>query len=93
MNSEVPNPHCVDSVFNNTSKKIPLSSLFMRTGVDGEDKKSGLLTLISATIDSGDRCVSQQLQAATRYKFAPRFTEILPTSLPCMVRIPPYLFK
>lgn len=38
MNSKVPNPHCVDSVFNNTSKKIPLSSLFMRTDVDREDK-------------------------------------------------------
>lgn len=38
MNSKVPNPHCVDSVFKNTSRKIPLSSLFMRTDVDREDK-------------------------------------------------------
>lgn len=43
--------------------------------------------------DSGGRCVSQQLQAAARYKFAPRFTEIVATSLLCMVRIPPYLFQ
>lgn len=39
MNSQAADPHCVDSLlFNNTSKKTPLSTLLRRADVDREDK-------------------------------------------------------
>lgn len=39
MNSKEPDPHYVDSGFNNASKKLPLSTVFLRADVDREDKK------------------------------------------------------
>lgn len=91
MNSQVADPHCVDSLlFNNTSKKPPLSTLLWRADVDREDKPK----------TPNPACLPPQLQEGaaflTSYELLPICSRIYRNSAQQLVlhrKTPPDLLK